>query len=311
MVDQSSLIVAPLARWSSRIALFATSLLLVGVALHWIASFPTPVAINLFAIALLTGLLAMLIGTVALAQIWRRGYGGARSAALGVLLPLAFLAWPLTYLPAFFKQPPLNDITTDLASPPAFNVLARKRGGVANPAAYPGERFAELQRTAYPELHSLALDRSADEAFELVEETARKLKWRPAASDPPTLRPVKDGILEATDRTMLLGFPDDIVVRVEGSALRSRVDIRSASRYGMFDFGQNASRVRRFYSELQARVDNTAPATAGGRRMRARRAGALVKKAKERAKLKAERRNARDRAQSGAQREPSQREPQR
>ena len=64
-------------------------------------------------------------------------------------------------------------------------------------------------------------------------------------------------MLEATDQTMLIGFTDDIVVRVEGSANRSRIDVRSASRYGRFDLGQNATRVRRFLAELQARAEAT------------------------------------------------------
>ena len=47
-------------------------------------------------------------------------------------------------------------------------------------------------------------------------------------------------MLEATDQTMIMGFTDDVVVRVEGTLNRSRIDIRSASRYGVVDFGQNA-----------------------------------------------------------------------
>ena len=34
----------------------------------------------------------------------------------------------------------------------------------------------------------------------------RKLRWRVAAAEPPTGRPVKAGVLEATDQTMLVGF---------------------------------------------------------------------------------------------------------
>jgi hypothetical protein len=308
MIDQTSVIVAPLARWSSRIALFAASLMLVGVALHWLASFPTPVAVNLFRVALAGAGLAMLTGMIALVQIWRRGYAGARNAALGILLPLAFLAWPLTYLPAYFRQPPINDVTTDLAAPPRFAVLAAKRTGVANSAAYPGERFAELQQKAYPDLRTVSVDRSVDETFELIEETVRKLRWKVAASDPPAARPPKGGTLEATDQTLLLGFPDDVVIRIEGNANRSRIDVRSASRYGTVDFGQNATRVRRFFGELQARLDSTAPTSVAGRRVRGTRAGALVKRVKERDPPKADRRNARDRGPSSAQRARGQKE---
>ena len=49
-----------------------------------------------------------------------------------------------------------------------------------------------------------------EEAYELVEEIVRKLKWKVAASDPPTVKPLKGGQLEATDLTPVIGFPDDI-----------------------------------------------------------------------------------------------------
>jgi len=148
-----------------------------------------------------------------------------------------------------------------------------------------------------------------EEAFELVEEAVRKLKWRVAASEPPTAKPVKSGLLEATDLTPVIGFPDDIIVRVEGNATRSRIDVRSASRYGRADLGQNATRVRRFLAELQARADATGgPIVAGRRGLRSTRTGAMVKKAKGRDPQKAESRNKRDRAQSSAQRGRGQKE---
>src|SRR5262245_49522183 len=105
MTDRSTMIVAPLARWSSRIALFSVSVLAVGVVLHRLTSFPTSVAVNLFAVSVVGTGLAVLLGLIALAQIWVRGHGGAGSAAFGILLPLIALAWPLTYVPNFLKLP--------------------------------------------------------------------------------------------------------------------------------------------------------------------------------------------------------------
>lgn len=309
MHDRSTLIVAPLARWSSRIAIFSASLVVVGIALHRLTSFPTQVAMNLFAVALGFAVLAVAVGIVALAQIWRRGFGGAGSAAIGILLPVAIFAGPAIYLSAYLHLPRLNDITTDVNSPPRFATLAKQRGGEANPVAYPGGRFAQLQQTAYPDLRTLVLDRSVDETFELVEEAVRRLRWKVAATDPPTVRPAKAGLLEATDQTLIVGFHDDIVVRVEGSATRSRVDVRSASRYGNYDVGQNATRVRRFLVELQTRAEATAPGTPVRRRgLRTTRTGAMASKLKDVGQQKGEARSARDRVRSNAQRERGQRE---
>ena len=316
-MDRSTVIVAPLARWSSRIAVFSASLLIVAVALHRLTSFPTQVAVNLFAVGAGAAGLAMLVALVALVQIWRRGLAGAGRAAFGILLPMLLLAWPLTYVPAFLKLPKINDVTTDVTAPPRFVALAKLRTGESNPAVYPGSRFALEQQKAYPDLRTFVIDRSAQETFELVEEAVRKLKWRVAASEPPVGRPAKGGTIEATDNTLVVGFTDDIVIRVEGSVNRSRIDVRSASRHGRHDLGQNATRVRRFFAELQSRIDSTSPGGVAGRRgLRTTRAGAAVKKLKESdrkkaEKLKAESRSGRVRVQSSAQRERAPKETQR
>jgi Protein of unknown function (DUF1499) len=313
MTELTTTIMAPLARWSSRIALFSASILLVAVVLHRLTPFPTSVALNLFLVGVAGAGLSVLAGLIALAQIWRRGYGGAGSAAAGVLLPLVALAWPLTYVPAYFNLPPINDVTTDLATPPRFVALAKEREGDANFPTSPSARFPAEQQKAYPELRTFVLDRSAQEAFELVEDAVRKLKWKVAVSEPPAMgRAAKGGTLEASDTTLVAGFTDDIVIRVEGSANRSRIDVRSASRFGRHDLGTNATRVRRFFAELQNRIDSTGPSGVAGRRgLRTTRTGAMVKKVKGHNPEKAESRSERSRAQSSAQRGRGQKETQR
>jgi uncharacterized protein (DUF1499 family) len=305
MINSGTAIVAPLGRWSSRIALFAASLMVIDVVLHRLTSFPTPVAINLFAVGVVGMILACCTALLAFVQIWRRGYKGAGSAAIGFLLPALALIWPVSYLPAYLNLPPINDVTTDVVQPPNFAELTRQRDEGSNPIAYPGERFASLQQAAYPDLHTYVMERSAEEAFELVEEVVHKLRWRVAASTPPSARPARSGTLEATDQTLLAGFTDDIVIRVDGGAARTRIDMRSASRYGRHDFGQNATRVRRFLTELQARAESTLPVSVA---RRGSRTGALVKKLKDRDQKKAESRTSRDRVRPGAQRGRGQKE---
>ena len=102
------------------------------------------------------------------------------------------------------------------------------------PSAYPGQAFAELQAKAYPDLRTLVLDRSVEEAFELVEEAVRRLRWRGGgggAADARRRTPTP-GLIEATEQTLLLGFTDDIVIRIEGrrDARRDRCPIGLALR---------------------------------------------------------------------------------
>jgi uncharacterized protein DUF1499 len=312
MIDHRQKIHSRLARWSGRLALFFAGLTVTGLLLHRLTSFPTPVAINLFALSAIGLALAALIGLLSLFGIWRKGYAGAGTAFLGIFLPLLILAWPLSFLPALFKLPRINDVTTDWASAPRFEALAPQRAAGAKPVAYPGEPVAGLQQAGYPDLRGISIDRPTEETFELVEEAVRKLRWRVVASEAPTPKSGRPGTLEATDQTLLLGFPDDIAIRVTGNNLRSRIDIRSASRYGEFDFGQNATRIRRFYGEVQAQIDATLPTTvAGRRRLRTTRGAAIMKRLKERDQPKVAPRTPRDRAPSSAQRERAPKEMQR
>jgi len=312
MIDHRQRMHSRLARWSGRLALFFAGLTVTGVGLHRLASFPTPVAINLFALSAIGLALAALLGLLSLFGIWRKGYAGAGTAFLGIFLPLLILAWPLTFLPALFKLPRINDVTTDWASAPRFEALAPQHTAGAKPAAYPGEPVAALQQAGYPDLRGISMDRPTEEAFELVEEAVRKLRWRVVASEAPTPKTGRPGTIEATDQTLVLGFPDDIAIRVTGNNLRSRIDIRSASRYGEFDFGQNATRIRRFYGEVQAQLDATLPTTvAGRRRLRTTRGAAMMKRLKERDQPKVAPRTPRDRAPSSAQRERAPKETQR
>ncbi|WP_172592332.1 DUF1499 domain-containing protein [Nitrosomonas supralitoralis] len=60
-----------------------------------------------------------------------------------------------------------------------------------------------------------------------------------------------NGRIEATDTTAIMGFKDDVVIRIRAEGKKSRVDMRSASRVGKGDWGVNAARIRLFLSELK------------------------------------------------------------
>ena len=60
-------------------------------------------------------------------------------------------------------------------------------------------------------------------------------------------------------RTPIMGFRDDVIVRVRPFEGGARVDVRSSSRYGSFDFGANAARVRRLLEDIEAEIANQAP----------------------------------------------------
>ena len=144
MTDHSTAIVAPLARWSCRIALFSVSLLLVSLVLHRVTSFSTAVAMNLFLVGYAGAAMAILIGAVAFVQIWRTGFGGAASVAVGVLMPLLMFAGPVGYAVAFHNLPP-HQRCDDRSG-----VTAEVRG------AGQAHRRGQLQRLSGPEVRRAA-----------------------------------------------------------------------------------------------------------------------------------------------------------
>jgi uncharacterized protein (DUF1499 family) len=81
-------------------------------------------------------------------------------------------------------------------------------------------------------------------AFDRAMAAVRAMNWEVVAADP------SGGRIEATDRTPLFGFRDDVVVRVRPDGKGSRIDVRSLSRVGVGDLGTNAKRVRAYLRRL-------------------------------------------------------------
>jgi len=137
---------------------------------------------------------------------------------------------------ALLTLPSINDITTDVDDPPAFETL----GGSAYPPA-----FADQQRAAYPDLGPLTLPLAPASAFEEALAVARDLGWSIAADD------ATDGTIEAVAVTPMLRFKDDVAIRVRAEGDGVRIDIRSRSRLGRHDLGANAERIRTFLDRLR------------------------------------------------------------
>ncbi len=264
------------ALWSWRIAFFSLQLLILTMFLHRFASLNTPSAVNLVAVNLLGTALALLFAIWGGAQIWRRGVSGTGSAVAGLFLVLFIFAIPAWNLPKFFLLPPLNDVTTDPASPPPFDKIAELRDPGANSVRYPGDVFAERQLLAYPDIQPFVLERPTKVVFELVENAVRNLKWHMVSKQLPESGGLPDRI-EAQARTTLFGFTDDIVIRVTGDDAQSRIDVRSASRYGEHDFGRNADRIRGLFAEIQTTISRAEHAANLRRAARAKAAKAKKK----------------------------------
>ena len=76
-----------------------------------------------------------------------------------------------------------------------------------------------------------------------------KRKWRIVAERPPQAGR-RDGQLEAVARTPIMGFREDVSIRIRATRDGSQIDVRSASRYGRHDLGSNASRIKSLLDDI-------------------------------------------------------------
>jgi len=293
--------------WTSRLALFCVGLVAAALPLHYLFLLPTPTLLTILKGAFLGAGLAILLGLFAAAGIWRTGEPGTARVVFGILVSVGLLGWPVYARLAAGDLPSINDISTDTNSPPPFTVLGPQRVDGANSPIYPGQRFASAQASAYPDLRPLVIARSTEEAFELVVESVKRMKMKIENEQLPNARTGQAGLLEAVDRTLIIGFRDDVAVRVSGDTRQARIDVRSASRYGSHDLGRNAKRVRDLMREIQIRLEQSLPDSGSWRVARANRSlKAVPKRLKGADQTKAGHQKGQAGAQSGAQRGPGQ-----
>lgn len=278
-------------RWATRAALFAFGLIVAAAFLHRLFATPTPVAFNLIVVAMATAVLSIVCALVAAAMIWQTGRPGTARVLFAVCLSLALLSAPLLYIVWVRDYPLLNDVTTDFDNPPAFTAVARLRGPGDNSTVYDRARLADEQASAYPDIKPMRIERSSEEAYALVVDAVKRLKMEIVRDEAPDPEAGTPGEIEAVDRTLIMGFYEDIAVRVSGDRESARVDIRSASRFGSADMGSNAEGVRELMKEIQARVDATMPTAQDARE------GARAKQEKAAGPRSDRRRKQRDRAQ--------------
>jgi hypothetical protein len=248
-----------LAMWTSRLAIFAAVAAIVTAVLHRLHLLPTPVAMTIAAAVIAGALLAVVMAIVAALDIWVTGRHGSARVFCGAVVALALLAVPAGVWVLSLRWPQMNDVSTDLVEPPDFTEAKDERAADANSVDYPGEQFADLQRQNYPDLKSLVLPRPTDEAYELVLQALSKLKFKTTLELPPEAEEDSPGFIEFSDHSLILGLVDDVVIRVLGEDKSSRIDVRSASRYGENDFGRNAERVRAVLKEIAARFEASVP----------------------------------------------------
>jgi Protein of unknown function (DUF1499) len=253
--------VSRLAVWARRVALFSLAATVISVIVVRSGALEIVPALSTFAGALMLAAVAILLALCALVVIWFEGVAGAKQAIAALFIGLALIAYPAYLGVKAWRLPAIYDITTDPIDPPRFDAIARLRPRDANPITYEGLYAAEQQHAAYSDIEPDLTDSTAQESYDAAMKVITKRKWRIVDARPPQGgQPVanargpqpalRDGIIEAIARTPIMGFRDDLVVRIRATSDGARIDVRSASRYGRHDFGTNASRVRNLINDI-------------------------------------------------------------
>lgn len=187
------------------------------------------------------------LGVVGLVyQLAARNRAGAVKAGIASLIGVGLLA-PMIYeqIQPPVRFPPIHDITTDTSNPPTFIALDDNRSGAKNTLVYGGPEVAAQQSKAFPDIAPIQSNKSAPDAFAEALRVGKAMGWEIVAQDPSDLR------FEATARTLVYRFVDDVVVAVTSVDGASRIDIRSVSRIGRGDRGVNAMRIREFIKAFE------------------------------------------------------------
>jgi len=225
--------------WIARVTIAAAVLVLLAGPATKFGILPWQAGLGMFVVAALLAGIGALFSLVSLL----RGRGG-RVAVIATAAGVAALAVPMVMVVAGGAVPPINDITTDPANPPAFvAITSATRGADAVPLSY-DPSFAAQQTVAYPGVRPLLLELPPAEVFPRLLVAARAMDWAIVYSDQAS------GRIEATATVPWWGFKDDIVVVMSPDGTGTRVDVRSKSRVGKSDLGVNAARIEDYLGRI-------------------------------------------------------------
>lgn len=244
------------AKWSVRLAFLSVVLFVLSGLGHRFERIETPEFLWLLAIVGCLALLALLLAIKGFTSLWRRGDIGFTRAFWGALIALVVLVPFATTLYQAIALPRIYDVSTDITDPPAL-FAANQRTESMNPVVNDPES-RHLQSSAYPQVTGRRYDGSPDRILTAVNTVIANNGWTMVSQQG---EPGEDAeiLVEVVARTWLLGFTSDAVIRLSDEGETTYVDMRSVSRYGIHDLGENAERIIAFMTALDAEVQGAQP----------------------------------------------------
>jgi uncharacterized protein (DUF1499 family) len=187
--------------------------------------------------------LAIIVLLAVLIQYVRGKVTLAGRAGIALLIALAVLGVTGYWARAAFSVPPIHDVTTHLANPPAFEKLPLRKDNLVGVETT--LKWQELHRAAYGDVQPILLNMSPEKAMAIARNAVADRGWDVALSTPSRI--------EATETVSPFRFKDDVVILVSPTPTGgSEIAMRSVSRVGVSDMGVNASRLRALSKDIRA-----------------------------------------------------------
>lgn len=209
-----------------------------GVGGAYLRIFGPEIGFGLFAVGMLTGVIVVIAGIGDLAKngaTWRSAF------LIAALIPVGALVYGII---ESRNYPAINDVTTNTAIPPAYVHAKTLPENEGRDMKFPRE-FEPVIEEHYSDLEPQIATQSIDSVHTKVIEVIDGLSaWTLDSTEvtPATIR------IEGTITSEVFGFVDDyVIVLTKPGSGGCVVDMRSKSRLGKSDFGQNAAHIRQFF----------------------------------------------------------------
>ena len=235
------------ARWSFKLALLGVVLVVLAVIGHRLGVMDFRIAMFGLVGGAALGLVAVFSGIIGVFVTRKEKISGKSYAWVGLMLGLLVTSPVFMTIYGASNVPPIHDISTDLQNPPEFVAILALRTADHNSLDREAPtNLTTLQQDAYPDLAPLLINKEPRQVIEEARVLVEIRGWEIVV-----VTSAAEGRIEATVTTPIMGFKDDIVIRVRDESGQSIVDMRSVSRVGESDLGTNAKRISLFLSELQ------------------------------------------------------------
>lgn len=238
--------------WIKRIGIASFLAFPIAVILYRLGAISFRASLLLIQAGAAIGALVFLIGLVYFFVVKGKSPAIAKAALVGALIALVPVI-PLALQAKKAKSLPfIHNVSTDLQDAPKFDKVLTLRSNDDNPHTYNASQeivgvgtLGELQAGAYPDVTTHTSTLSVSEALSKAESVAKEMGWEIVNVDSAK------GIVEATETTLLWGFKDDVVIRVQDQNGVTEVDLHSVSRFGGSDLGANAARIIAFLERFK------------------------------------------------------------